>query len=264
MLLLFCNSGNSKLVLAKVLQWAMICGWPVTFCIASLRILESTFPWILNRWKVNGMELEPIATSPPKPCEKRTALRKFKKKRYFWWIIDFQTGTFSIYREIEKAIEKLSRCHVKHIKAYDPHEGKDNERRLTGRCETSSIHDFSAGMSKDWVEFRQVFVTLFILYQVWLTAVAVFACLVEWLKNAKVTWKIAVRLPILIHIKWPKWLSAPLVSINRLSWYFFRPHFFIKKRKNKPSIPSMSRRRKKNNKKLPRSIDYSQIVIWPL
>ena len=48
--------------------------------------------------------------------------------------------------EIEKAIEKLSRQHVKHIKAYDPHEGKDNERRLTGRCETSSIHDFSAGM----------------------------------------------------------------------------------------------------------------------
>lgn len=48
-------------------------------------------------------------------------------------------------REIEKAIEKLSRNHVKHIKAYDPHEGKDNERRLTGRCETSSIHDFSAG-----------------------------------------------------------------------------------------------------------------------
>lgn len=58
------------------------------------------------------------------------------------WIIKFW-----INREIEKAIEKLSRCHVKHIKAYDPHEGKDNERRLTGRCETSSIHDFSAGMS---------------------------------------------------------------------------------------------------------------------
>ena len=61
--------------------------------------------------------------------------------------IDFHILTFSIYREIEKAIEKLSRCHVKHIKAYDPHEGKDNERRLTGRCETSSIHDFSAGTS---------------------------------------------------------------------------------------------------------------------
>ncbi len=54
--------------------------------------------------------------------------------------------SFSLFREIEKAIEKLSRCHVKHIKAYDPHEGKDNERRLTGRCETSSIHDFSAGI----------------------------------------------------------------------------------------------------------------------
>ncbi|KAI9564649.1 hypothetical protein GHT06_008390 [Daphnia sinensis] len=56
--------------------------------------------------------------------------------------------------EIEKAIEKLSRCHVKHIKAYDPHEGKDNERRLTGRCETSSIHDFSAGVANRGCSIR--------------------------------------------------------------------------------------------------------------
>ena len=36
------------------------------------------------------------------------------------------------------------------LQAYDPHEGKDNERRLTGTSETSSIHDFSAGViSKD-------------------------------------------------------------------------------------------------------------------
>jgi glutamine synthetase len=68
--------------------------------------------------------------------------------------IDFHILTFSIYREIEKAIEKLSRCHVKHIKAYDPHEGKDNERRLTGRCETSSIHDFSAGVANRGCSIR--------------------------------------------------------------------------------------------------------------
>ena len=47
--------------------------------------------------------------------------------------------------EIERAIDKLSRHHIRHIKAYDPHQGKDNERRLTGQHETSSIHDFSAG-----------------------------------------------------------------------------------------------------------------------
>lgn len=46
---------------------------------------------------------------------------------------------------INEAVEKLSKCHLKHIKAYDPNGGKDNERRLTGRHETSSIHDFSAG-----------------------------------------------------------------------------------------------------------------------
>jgi len=49
--------------------------------------------------------------------------------------------------EIERAIDKLSRHHIRHIKAYDPHEGKDNERRLTGIHETSSIHDFSAGVA---------------------------------------------------------------------------------------------------------------------
>ena len=58
---------------------------------------------------------------------------------------------------------------MRHIKAYDPKEGKvcfeliesahlcfsfgakflsqDNERRLTGAHETSSIHDFSAGVA---------------------------------------------------------------------------------------------------------------------
>jgi len=49
-------------------------------------------------------------------------------------------------RDIEQAIEKLSHQHMRHIKAYDPKDGKDNERRLTGHHETSSIHDFSAGM----------------------------------------------------------------------------------------------------------------------
>jgi len=48
---------------------------------------------------------------------------------------------------IEAAIEKLSKNHADHIKAYDPREGKDNERRLTGHHETSSIHDFSAGVA---------------------------------------------------------------------------------------------------------------------
>lgn len=52
---------------------------------------------------------------------------------------------YNFFSEIEKAIDKLSRNHLRHIQAYDPNGGKDNERRLTGRHETSSIHDFSAG-----------------------------------------------------------------------------------------------------------------------
>ncbi|XP_037298842.1 glutamine synthetase 2 cytoplasmic isoform X3 [Manduca sexta] len=49
--------------------------------------------------------------------------------------------------EIERAIEKLSRVHMRHIKVYDPRGGKDNERRLTGLHETASINDFTAGVA---------------------------------------------------------------------------------------------------------------------
>ncbi|XP_067662321.1 glutamine synthetase-like [Haliotis asinina] len=55
---------------------------------------------------------------------------------------------------IEDAIDKLSKKHVRHIKAYDPKEGKDNERRLTGHHETSSIHDFSAGVANRGASIR--------------------------------------------------------------------------------------------------------------
>jgi len=57
-------------------------------------------------------------------------------------------------KAIEDAIEKLSKQHIRHIKAYDPKEGKDNERRLTGRHETSSIHDFSAGVAHRGASIR--------------------------------------------------------------------------------------------------------------
>lgn len=50
-------------------------------------------------------------------------------------------------RHIEKAIERLSKNHAEHIRVYDPHGGQDNMRRLTGHHETSSIHEFSAGVA---------------------------------------------------------------------------------------------------------------------
>ncbi|XP_063974997.1 glutamine synthetase 2 cytoplasmic isoform X2 [Diachasmimorpha longicaudata] len=56
--------------------------------------------------------------------------------------------------EINKAIERLSKQHLRHIQAYDPRGGKDNERRLTGKCETSSIHDFSAGTANRGCSIR--------------------------------------------------------------------------------------------------------------
>jgi glutamine synthetase len=56
--------------------------------------------------------------------------------------------------EIQQAINKLSKNHEAHIKAYDPHGGKDNERRLTGLHETSSIHDFNAGVANRGASIR--------------------------------------------------------------------------------------------------------------
>lgn len=55
---------------------------------------------------------------------------------------------------IHAAIDKLSKNHASHIKAYDPRGGKDNERRLTGLHETSSIHDFSAGVANRGCSIR--------------------------------------------------------------------------------------------------------------
>lgn len=55
---------------------------------------------------------------------------------------------------IKAAIEKLSKQQEKHIRAYDPKEGKDNIRRLVGRLETSSISEFSWGIADRGVSVR--------------------------------------------------------------------------------------------------------------
>lgn len=57
-------------------------------------------------------------------------------------------------KAIEEAINKLSKRHDRHIKAYDPKDGKDNERRLVGRLETSSIDKFSWGVANRAVSVR--------------------------------------------------------------------------------------------------------------
>jgi len=55
---------------------------------------------------------------------------------------------------IEEAIEKLGKRHQTHIKVYDPRGGKDNQRRLTGHHETSSINEFSAGVANRGCSIR--------------------------------------------------------------------------------------------------------------
>lgn len=56
--------------------------------------------------------------------------------------------------EIEKAIEKLSKHHERHIKAYDPNGGKDNEKRLTGKNETSDLYTFTSGVANRGASVR--------------------------------------------------------------------------------------------------------------
>ncbi len=41
--------------------------------------------------------------------------------------------------EIEKAIDRLSRHHIRHIKAYDPHEGKRKREILRISCLSITI-----------------------------------------------------------------------------------------------------------------------------
>ncbi len=58
------------------------------------------------------------------------------------------------FRHIEACIKKMGEHHQEHIEAYDPNQGRDNERRLTGLHETSSIHDFSAGVADRGASIR--------------------------------------------------------------------------------------------------------------
>ncbi|XP_070540569.1 glutamine synthetase-like [Ptychodera flava] len=57
-------------------------------------------------------------------------------------------------KHIEKAIEKFSKVHKEHIRAYDPHGGADNARRLTGLHETAHIDSFSAGVANRGASIR--------------------------------------------------------------------------------------------------------------
>jgi hypothetical protein len=122
---------------------------------------------------------------------------------------------FLAFSEIEKAIAKLSKQHLRHIKAYDPHEGKDNERRLTGAHETSSIHDFSAGTLTK-IFLPDVIIKLVTCHsQEWLTVDAVCAFLARLPRRRRDTWKTGVHPPTATPTWCPKCWCAPCASTNK-------------------------------------------------
>ena len=55
---------------------------------------------------------------------------------------------------IEDSIEYLRINHEAHIRNYDPHGGRDNLKRLTGRHETGSYDQFSAGVANRGASIR--------------------------------------------------------------------------------------------------------------
>jgi len=57
-------------------------------------------------------------------------------------------------KHIVEAIEKMSTKHDEHIAEYDPTQGVDNARRLTGLHETASIHEFSYGVANRGASIR--------------------------------------------------------------------------------------------------------------
>ncbi|CAG2167352.1 unnamed protein product [Oppiella nova] len=57
--------------------------------------------------------------------------------------------------EIERAIEKLSKRHEKHLALYDPHEGADNARRLIGsQFYGSDMNTFTSGVGNRGASIR--------------------------------------------------------------------------------------------------------------
>lgn len=57
-------------------------------------------------------------------------------------------------KHIEEAIKRLSARHSYHIKNYDPSQGEDNKRRLTGKHETATIDAFSHGVAARTASIR--------------------------------------------------------------------------------------------------------------
>merc|ERR1712113_1009844 len=97
-------------------------------------------------------------------------------------------------KAIETAIDRLSKHHIRHIKAYDPNEGKDNERRLTA-C--MRLLPFMISLPVLPIgEPLSVFLAML-------------------LKRRVDIWKIVVLLPTAILTRSLKSWFAPAVSMNK-------------------------------------------------
>lgn len=55
---------------------------------------------------------------------------------------------------IKAAMPKLERNHAEHLRVYDPNNGRDNLKRLSGRHETSSVEKFTWGVANRGASVR--------------------------------------------------------------------------------------------------------------
>ncbi|XP_026476853.1 uncharacterized protein LOC113382828 isoform X2 [Ctenocephalides felis] len=109
----------------KNISSVLICG---EYQLNKNLLLKFALHWAENGYNILYISNAPISSIP-------NMLKKNLVK---------ETMKRIIFIEIKKAIDKFSKCYFRHIQAYDPKGECDNERRLIGRHETSSIHDFSA------------------------------------------------------------------------------------------------------------------------
>lgn len=154
-----CFSGSSRSGPAKASTWETICGSLASSFTECVKTSAWSRPSTPNQSQGTGTAPAATPTSAQRRWETTADWSKNTFLGIEWYLIAlsciFQFLILSVLsRVIEDSIERLAKRHQYHIRAYDPKGGLDNARRLTGRHETSSIDEFSAGVANRGASIR--------------------------------------------------------------------------------------------------------------